>query len=768
MEVFRTRKVPAERTTADILLKNHKEFIDAAGLIILPEKKHLAKSHDWKNDNAAFLRRALMLAAKTAPVLKESAAQGGALFATISFLDGSFGFSGKGMSNPMMGGLAGLAKTAALEWEGVTCRAIDLPPDWNQYGKMASLIVDELLNSGIGGPGEIGLTPDTRYELNCLTEIISQSKTIGISEKDVVIISGGARGVTAASATALAVKYRPTLILLGRSPEPFGEPSWLKGLTLESEIKKAILENEFAGRKVSPVMVGQKYKTYMANREIKENLDAITRAGAKVAYFSVDIRDTDGVAQVLNRINSAYGPVSVLIHGAGVLEDRLISDKTEDQFNSVFETKVKGLYNLLTSPHARQLQYLILFSSVAARTGNIGQVDYAMANEALNKIAQQERLNRPECRVISINWGPWDGGMVTPGLKKEFLKNNIQLIPLETGTQSLIAEMENPSSRQVEVVIGNSLLNLQGFHKEVSETFPRQPTKQPSFSIAFERDIHIDEYPVLKSHILDGTPVVPFAMMMEWFGHAALHENPGLVLLGFEDMRVLNGIKIDGNGRKIRLLAGKIARYDGSYCLDIEIRSDGFNGREIVHSKAKAILGEKTDAVPSFKAPTFMGSNGYHRSISAIYDDVLFHGIDLQGIREVNTLTSNGMVAKISPAPSPDKWIKHPLRNRWVGDPLVLDAAFQMASLWCYEKLGNVSLPVYGADYRQFRPRFPEEPITTVLEITGKSAHKMNGDFTFLDAKNEIIARLTGFEAILDESLMKAFKPAYAEKRKAS
>ena len=111
--------------------------------------------------------------------------------------------------------------------------------------------------------------------------------------------------------------------------------------------------------------------------------------------------------RILDAVRSDIGPVKALIHGAGVLEDRLIVDKTPEQFARVFETKVVGLEILLDALEDDPLSYLILFSSVAARMGNRGQADYAMANEVLNKIAQKTALARPSCRVISFNWGPW-------------------------------------------------------------------------------------------------------------------------------------------------------------------------------------------------------------------------------------------------------------------------------------------------------------------------------------------------------------------------
>ena len=89
------------------------------------------------------------------------------------------------------------------------------------------------------------------------------------------------------------------------------------------------------------------------------------------------------------------------------------------------------------------------------------------------------------------------------------------------------------------------------------------------------------------------------------------------------------------------------------------------------------------------------------------------------------------------------------------------DSAFQMASLWCFEHHQAVSLPSYAAAYRQYHERFPRQGCTVVLEVAGASARKMRGDFTFLGENNSVIARLSGFEAIMDSSLNRAFKPDY-------
>ncbi len=142
-----------------------------------------------------------------------------------------------------------------------------------------------------------------------------------------------------------------------------------------------------------------------------------------------------------------------------------------------------------------------------------------------------------------------------------------------------------------------------------------------------------------------------------------------------------------------------------------------------------------------------------------VYEKILFHGDELRGINKIIGYSSEGIIAEISSAPSPSKWMTDPLRNRWIGDPLVLDSAFQIAIIWCYEEMGKVSLPSYLASYRQYCDSFPAKGVTAILKVNEATDHIMRGDFTFLDTDNVIIARLTGYEAVFDASLYKAFKP---------
>jgi len=732
------------------IIKGDEVLQNAAGLVIISES-------DPKNRR--FLKDAFLLTKQVAPAILESASEGGALFATITRLDGAFGFKGRGVINPVQGGLAGLAKTASIEWNAVCCRAIDIAPDWKENRDLASAVVAELLNSNPSGPVEIGLGPDERLEFELESAPYPEGK-IDLNPGDVVVITGGARGVTAASALALAKYAKPTLVLMGRSQQPAPEPEWLAAVNDESAVKKAILENEFVNLNASPMQIEQAYKKHTGNREIRKNLEKMRKAGATVLYYSVDVRDFDKVNSILDDVRSNHGPIAGVIHGAGSLEDRLIIDKSIEQFEKVFDTKVEGLNTLLEATKQDRLKYLVLFSSVTARIGNKGQVDYAMANEVLNKIAQQESTARPDCKVISINWGPWNGGMVCSALKRKFERNGIDLIPMDAGAMCMIHEMMGDKNYPTEVVVGANI--IRGKEKLESHTLghkQQSPQKNMAkLSLTLQREIDIDTYPILGAHILDGKPVVPFSLIAEWLGHGALHENPGLLLHGLDDMRLFNGIKFDRKKKTIKLMASKPRKKGSIFEVDVEIRNGFKNELEMIHSRATAILSDKLEHPPLFNISDHISPKAYARNIDEVYEKILFHGFELRGIKEIISYSSRGMVARISSAPPPAKWMTEPLRSKWIGDPLVLDSAFQMAIVWCFEEKGIVSLPSYSASYRQYQSNYPSDGVTVVLEVNRATEHKMMGEFTFLDRNEVVVASLTGYEAVMDASLSRAFK----------
>ncbi len=750
---FSKRGVQAEGIRLDAVI-NPQQAEKAAGLVIVANPESTQMLQD--------LKTAFALTKQLAPSLTAATRQGPALLATVTRIDGAFGFNGPTCDHPLQGALAGLAKTAAIEWPSVCCHAIDIAPELQKMDATARSLVSEILTPG---PVEIGLHGARRWTL-ALEDASFPSGSLALSADDVVVISGGARGIAASAALALAAHTRANLVLLGRSPQPVAEPAWLSPLQDEATVKKAILEHDFGGAAASPARIETAFRAYMANCEIAAALKKLKACGASaVQYHSVDVRDAQAVQAVLAAVRTDLGPVSAVIHAAGVLQDRLIIEKTVEQFANVFDTKVMGFLNLLQACAKDPLKYIVAFSSVAARLGNKGQVDYAMANEALNKIARLEAVNRPDCRTIAINWGPWDGGMVTAALKREFQRRGIELIAADDGADCMLREMQGDSSHPVEMVIGAGISVDSATAKKPTRSNPSDRLSslpaQSKLTSAFEREISIDQYPVLTSHVIDGKPVVPLALMTEWFAHAALHENPGLTFHGLDEIRILKGIRLENQTERICLFAGKPRKKGAVYEVQMQLRGARENGREVLYAQTSAVLTDQPVPVPDFKFSKALLSQIATRKIEEVYDQILFHGPQLHALRRIVSCSARGMVAHVRCAPVPGQWLATPLRNRWIADPLALDGAFQMASLWCFEEKSVVSLPSYALCYRQYRHQFPDGEVICVLEVREATERKMRGDFTFLDANEGVIAQLTGYEAIMDESLNRAFKARY-------
>jgi acyl transferase domain-containing protein len=706
----------------------------------------------WPTEDA-FLKEALFGLQHAGPALRSAGQHGGALFVTVSRLDGAFGLGNLDAAYaPLDGGLAGLAKTASHEWPEVHCKALDLGDDFADADEAAVAIVEEMFRAD---PIEVGLTRNQRRTL----DRVVQAPTGGASPfqpGDLIVLSGGARGVTAEVAVALARAYRPTLVLLGRTPEPANEPDWLAALTGEADIKREL--GKRANGHASLKLVGEKYRLVSAHREIRQTLARIEAAGAQAIYRAVDIRDAEAVAGVLTTLCQRMGaPIRGIVHGAGVLADARIEDKTVEQFERVYETKVAGLRALLQASDANELRALVLFSSSTARFGRAGQVDYAIANEVLNKLAQQQARRLPRCRVVSVNWGPWDGGMVTPALKNVFEQEGIGLIPLEAGANYLVEELRSPPGDAVEVVLLAAGCDLSRMNGSPATNRTHAPASPPSsLPHAFERVLERAAHPVLESHILDGRPVLPAALILEWLAHGALHQNPGLQFHGCDELRILQGVILDGDtAPRLRVDAGKAVKREGCFIAAVELRGIRAEGREVLHARADIVLTSQLPPAPA--AAPAPNCRPYTRTLEETYQHMLFHGPDLHGIEQMEGCGEGGIIARVRSAPPPASWIRQPLRQRWLADPLVLDGSFQLMVVWSQEQHDAPSLPCHLARYRQYQRSFPPAGVRVVVRVTRDSDLHALADIDYLDERGQLLARLEGYECVIDSALRRAF-----------
>ena len=344
--------------------------------------------------------------------------------------------------------------------------------------------------------------------------------------------------------------------------------------------------------------------------------------------------------------------------------------------------------------------------------------------------------------------------MVTPALKQVFLQEGIEVIDLKAGAEYLLQEISTPAPGPVELVI-------LGGEGEANKSVADEPQEQQNIYVskAFDLDISIDQFPFLKSHVLDGKAVLPMAVIVEWMAHGAIHNNPGLRFHGFNDLRILKGVTLDnGQTHNLQVMTGKAIKSDGVHVVPVELSGTDNRGQKYIHARAKIVLAAK---LPETKpAAEKLTLDNYPRSIKEIYQpDRLFHGSDFHGIREVLGCAEEGISSLVSPAPQPGRWVNQPLRNSWLADPLVLDSSFQMMILWSFERYQAGSLPVFTGRYRQFQENFPETGAEVRVRVTEQNSSKATAEIDFLDPLSGVlIARIEDYECVIDASLNQSFQ----------
>ena len=667
----------------------------------------------------AVNREAFRLARQLAPNVNGdvSGDSAGGLFVTVQSTGGDFGLSGAEGEAAWSAGLSGLVKTAAQEWPAAQVKAVDVERGDRSDSAIAVLIASELMG---GGPEiEVGLRADgRRTSFHSERVLANATGAVPLDASSVVVASGGARGVTAATLIALSRETRASFVLLGRTPLA-DEPSAVAGIDGDANLKRALLTAaKAAGTMPTPAALGGQVRGILAGREIRATLAAMAAAGSKARYVSVDVTDRAGLSAMLDTVRSEWGPISAVVHGAGVLADKLIAEKTDAQFDKVFDTKIEGLRALLAATASDPLKVICLFSSVAARSGNQGQCDYAMANEILNKVAGAEAARRPDCRVKSLGWGPWEGGMVTPALKARFEQLGVPLIPLDVGARMLVEDLKDPA--EVELVLGGAP------QKGALAAAGREP------AVNLEVRVSRDSHPYLADHSIKGNPVVPVVLVLEWFVRAARACRSDLHLVAIRDLKVLRGVTLEDFDAvtTLSVRCRQISNGDGAQ-LSLELRR---GDHPAPFYSASAEMSERPARTPK----SVTSPKGLQAWDAAIYGDVLFHGPEFQVIRGLDGVSSEGMVATMS-GTGDQGWT-----DDWRTDVAAMDGGLQLALLWAQKTLGGSSLPTGFSAFYPYQDGAMIGPLRCVLKRRSITGSKAVTDLVLEDAQGVPFAELRG------------------------
>ena len=139
-------------------------------------------------------------------------------------------------------------------------------------------------------------------------------------------------------------------------------------------------------------------------------IQALRDRGARVLVELADVSDAPATEEMLDRIDDSGFPLAGVVHCAATISDGSLKNLTRERFATVLEPKVFGAWNLHRSTAGRDLDFFVLFSSLAGVLGNPGQSNYAAANAFLDQLASYRRASGMPGQ--SIAWGTWSG----PGL----------------------------------------------------------------------------------------------------------------------------------------------------------------------------------------------------------------------------------------------------------------------------------------------------------------------------------------------------------------
>ncbi|MBD2138881.1 SDR family NAD(P)-dependent oxidoreductase [Anabaena sp. FACHB-1237] len=564
---------------------------------------------------------------------------------------------------------------------------------------------------------------------------------VEVSPSSVFVVSGGAKGITAECTIKLAQHQPCKFILVGRSELLIDEPEYLRDCFDDAALKKRIMENLLSqGEKPTPMMVQKIFNQVSSSREIKKTLATITATGAKVEYISVDVTDRVALQQKLQEVSQRFGQITGIIHGAGNLADKLIEKKTEDDFEKVYTAKVQGLENLLNCVDVNKLEHLVLFSSVTGFYGNIGQSDYAIANEILNKSAHLFKQYHPQCHVVAINWGGWDSGMVTPQLKKAFAERGIDIIPVPIGTQMLVNELHPLYTNDSQVVIGSPMF------------LPPSSLNSQLQKYRIRRKMTLAENPFLHDHVIAGTPVLPATCAMSWMIHACEEVYPGYRYLSCRNFQVLKGITFNHTLADEYLLEiQELEKKDGEYVqFQTTISSKNPKGNPLFHFRAIIKVVGKTPTQPIYSSLdltedniiTTRGTDFYQTSETA-----LFHGPVFQKITRVININREKITTECFwESISYEKQGQFPIR--WY-NPYATDLSTQPLWVWLNHFHEEICLPGQLTHSEQFAPIPCDQAYYVSCEVKAKTNTGVTADIIIHSVDGQIYSQILGAKAVI-------------------
>ena len=711
-------------------------------------------------------------------------------FAVNTKVDGNFGYTTKEEFNPIVGAITGgtsCYRKDVYERTGAIAKMIDFEPTVTP-DEMAQKTMDEVLH------GDMRLMIGTRD--NVRSTILSLPIRLDKSVKHfdlagkTIIFTGSGRGIGAMLAQKIAAQYHSKIIVLDIIEIQEKTPLWASMNEAElAALKKQLWEDLKADptQKATPVLLERAFGRIKDSITLYNNLQKLRELGSEVEYYHCDVMNSSMMKEVCTKIKAKNSRVDGLIHFAGLERSKLIYDKDPAEYYRIFDVKATSFATFLANNIVRDDGFFAFASSIAGKYGNLGQSDYASANDYLAKSALS--LSNQGYRAISVAMSAYKNvGMGVRAGVETFLKSNgVDFVDPEDGMQIFLDEIVY--GRVPEIVLTGSLgrldwdkqlkidwdeIGADTVGSDSSDDTPKggaTPTTplqtataetvdaskathflgkvtslQQGAEIHLEKEFNLDSDPYLADHAIEGTPYVPGVMGIETFMETATALT-GEVPQGLQDVHFYLPIKLLRNRPQAVRVIGTASGTQAA----MEIESDFINSKGIKmgntrrHFTAKT-LGSFTSTWEQVKAEAMTGLAAEPAvSKEEIYKKY-FHGPSFQVLAGILRVDEKASLAVYNTTPQP-QWNDGP--RTLLANPMLIEAAFQCCGFQDMSIAHKMTLPDGISEVAVFKNQVPPPTLYLYGVNKGNTADgKTLHDAYVFDAQGNVWVEIHGYQAI--------------------
>ncbi|MCG3216154.1 MAG: SDR family NAD(P)-dependent oxidoreductase, partial [Candidatus Heimdallarchaeota archaeon] len=575
--------------------------------------------------------------------------------------------------------------------------------------------------------------------LSPIQEQVSDVSELNIENGDVLLVTGGGRGITFKCLEAICKQSKPKVAILGIEDISNLSSDQLKLSDDELKDKKQqmIEELKLKEERVTPVLIERNWNQFVFNLEVLRNLQTLKEMGIEAEYFRTDVTKTKDVEIVIKKIEQIFkSHITHIIHGAGLEESKQFKKKKFGFSRLIVAVKVEGIWNVLNALDKKKLKRLVCFTSIAGRFGNPGQVDYSFANGYLSRLCWM--LDQKGISSIACDWSAWGGiGMATRGSILQILKaQGIEPIPLERGIQTFVDLFFDKDNREVVVSCG-----LGPFDKIESSSRNLKSNKYPMIhTVEYTKPVFRADYTIttqgdfyMSDHQIQGTPIFPGVMGLELFAEMyslVERKEPNI----FKDVEFKAAIKQRKDKSKEIYVEYNASQKTMKLKSDFVPKIDEKRIIETEHFKA-TVDSSKRKLSRKKKAISINESKIELLTKEDIYS-IFFHGSSFQVLEKLVELSGVKAITKVN---IPKEKLFAVSKYKEQIRPLTIEAAFQTAGLYDYIVNQKTSLPSKIEQVKIFSNNSPKYVISEFITMDDSFSYY---NIDVIDDKGDVIVRL--------------------------